>query len=92
MSYYVEYNPELNKRYPATEKRSKKPTKIVLTLLTVVVAIYVLLRSGVGQYLIPKDPGATREAFSVLVEHVQSGDTIRESLLRFCEEIITGAE
>ena len=92
MSYCVEYNPELSKRYPATEKRNKKPIKIVLTLLTLAVAVYVLLRSGVGQYLIPEDPGVTSEAFSVLVEHVQSGESIRESLLRFCEEIITGGK
>ena len=92
MSYCVEYNPELSKRYPVTEKKNRNPTKIVLTLMTLAVAVYVLLRSGVGQYLIPKDPGVTSEAFSALVEHVQAGDTVRESLLRFCEEIITGGK
>jgi len=88
MSYYVEYNPELRKHYPPKRKKQNKPTVSIVILLTVAVAAYISVQSGLVRYLIPGNPEITTVAFSQLIEQVVSGKPIRQSVITFCEEII----
>ena len=89
MSYSVEYSPELKKRYPARQKVRQKSVLSLLLLLIVSVSIYALMQGGWMQYLIPGDPEVTTSAFSALVEDVISGEPIHQSILTFCQEIIS---
>lgn len=88
MSYSVEYNPELGRRYPATRKKRGKSAGPVMILAAIAVAMYTFVQSGLVRYLLPGDPEVTAAAFSMLVERVEAGEPVRESLLHFCEEII----
>lgn len=88
MSYHVEYNPELGKRYPSVPKQRRKPSVAVILLLAVVIAAYAFFQNGLIRYLIPGDPEVTTAAFSTLVERIEEGESVRESLAGFCQEII----
>ncbi len=88
MSYHVEYNPELGKRYPSIPKQRRKPAAAIMLLLAVVIASYAFFQNGLIRYLIPGDPEVTTAAFSTLVERIGEGDSVRESLVGFCQEII----
>lgn len=92
MSYYVEYSPELAKRYPTKRTHRRKPTVSIGILLIAAVAAYVSVRSGLVRYLIPGNPDITTAAFSQLVAQVVSGEPVRQSVVTFCEEIITNGE
>lgn len=89
MSYCVEYNPELRKRYPIRVKRRKKPTVKIVILLMVMIGAYISVQCGLARYLIPGNVDVTNAAFSQLVEQVVSGEPISQSILTFCEEIVT---
>ena len=89
MSYYVEYSPELKKRYPIRVKRNKNPTVTVAILLLAAVAAYISVQYGLVRYLIPGNQEVTAAAISQLVEQLASGEPIREAVITFCEEIVT---
>lgn len=92
MSYHVEYNPELRKRYPVTKKPpdQKLVKKLIFAILAVVI-IYGTVRSGLAKMLLPGDPDATISAFSAMVTDVKSGDGVREAWIAFCRNIIDNA-
>ncbi len=88
MSYYVEYHPKERKRYPTKWKQQTKTPRLAIILLIAVVATYVIIQSGFLQYIIPGDPKQTAVAFSDMVQRVEAGSSVRESLLGFCEEVM----
>ena len=92
MSYHVEYNPEVNIRYsmPKTKRRNKGGFAM-LFFLGAAVASLIIAKTGWMQYLIPGDPEVTVEAFSTMVEQIETGTPVGESLRSFCKEIIANA-
>ena len=88
MSYYVEYHPKEGKRYPTKRKQQAKTPRLAIMLLIAVVATYAIIQSGFLQYIIPGNPKQTAVAFSDMVQRVEAGTSVRESLLGFCEEIM----
>jgi len=91
MSYYVEYNPELRRRYPQTKNRSSKVQLVLIGLLFMVVGIYTLMRYNLLQYLIPGDSQVTTAAFSEMVKSVANGKTVSEAVFAFCRDIVIGS-
>ena len=92
MSYYVEYNPELRKRYPITEKATnQKLIRRFIYAAVAVVGFYCVVQSGLAKLLLPGDPDATISAFSEMVTDVKSGNGVGDALLAFCKYIISNA-
>ena len=92
MSYVVEYNPELRKRYPTKQfKFPKSGIKIILTLLFAVVAGYAAIHVNLFHYLIPGDSTVTAQAFSAMVEQIGAGEPVSACISDFCKEIIAGS-
>ena len=92
MSYVVEYNPELRKRYPAKKAGFRKPSvKLVFILFFAVVAGYTAIRMELLRYLIPGDSYVTSRAFSEMVEQIGAGEPINACISAFCREIIAGS-
>ena len=93
MSYNIEYNPELHVRYPyLRKKKSKISTSAVVIILFCVITGWIIAKTALLRFLIPGDPKVTAEAFSAMVEKIESGVPVGEGLLAFCEEIITNAQ
>lgn len=93
MSYRVDYNPEMEKRYPTLPKfRKKLPVRPLLLTVVVVAVIYGIFNSGVLRLLIPGDPAVTTAAFSGMVDDIGAGESVREAFLTFCKEIIFGVQ
>ena len=89
MSYHISYNPELSARYPIVLHHKKKLSKPLIVIgLAAALAAGAAMRDGVLRFLIPGDPDVTAEAFSTMVDRVEMGEPLRESLLSFCQEII----
>lgn len=88
MSYCIEYNPELNRKYPSIKRIRRKPPMKILILLAVFVSTYILVQSGYIKYLLPGNPDVTISAFSALVEQVGDGEPVKDAFIEFCEEII----
>lgn len=88
MSYYVEYNPELRKRYPAAKKTRKKRLQIFVVLLAIIAMIYTITGGGLLRYMIPGDPDITIGAMRSIVEQVDEGVAVRDAFAGFCREII----
>lgn len=92
MSYCVEYNPEMRKRYPFVKRiRNKNLVKVFLVSAAAIAAIYMIACSGVLRYFIPGDPEVTTAAFSLLLNEIGEGEPVREAFLSFCREIIVNA-
>lgn len=92
MSYCVDYNPEMKKRYPAYIKvRRKVPVRALLLAVAVIIVCYGIFYSGLLRLLIPGDPAVTTAAFSGMVEDVVAGESVRQAFLEFCKEIIVNA-
>ena len=88
MGYYLEYSPELKKRYPQKVKQTREPVRTVAIVLLAAVAAYVSVRGGLIRYILPGDYEVTTAALSQLIEQVVSGEPISQSVVTFCEEII----
>lgn len=88
MSYSIEYNPELKKRYPAIKNYRKKPQLLVLVLLLISVVTYTFIHFNIIQYIIPGDTEATIAAFSTMVDKIGGGDTVGDAFFAFCRDII----
>ena len=92
MSYRVDYNPEMKKRYPAFVKiRKKVPIRPLLIAVAVITICYGIYRSDLLRYFIPGDPAVTTAAFSGMVDNIEAGKTVRQAFLDFCKEIIVNA-
>ena len=92
MSYCVDYNPEMKKRYPTYIKvRRKVPVRALLLAVAVIIVCYGIFHSGLLRFLIPGDPAVTTAAFSGMVEDVGAGESVRQAFLNFCKEIIVNA-
>ena len=87
MSYTIQYSPESAKRYPKRrrQRRSSLPYFVLIALLLIT---YAAFRTNIKNALQPKDNTVAVEAFSGLVESVESGNSIKNALLTFCSEII----
>jgi len=92
MSYCVDYNPEMKKRYPHIIKiRKELPIRPVLLSIAVVAVCYGVFRSGLLRFLIPGDPAVTTAAFSGMVDDIGSGESVWQAFIDFCKEIIINA-
>lgn len=89
MSYKVQYNPELNRKYPAFGLQNQKfKSRIITCFFAVLVGGVILIKSGLAQYFIPGDPEVTTAAFSTLVEQVGNGENVTAAIMDFCSEIL----
>ena len=87
MSYYLQYEPKLRKRYPFV---SDKRWRVVRTLaffaaLAVVGAIF---RNKIADFLIPRDRAVTVPAFSEMVDSIGAGESVSDSFMDFCRKIL----
>ena len=89
MSYSIQYNPELVKKYPKPKIHMDFPVKPIILLLIVFVSIYVFAHNGWFRIFLPGNADVTVSAFSTLVEQVVNGIPVKDALYDFCEEIIT---
>ena len=90
MSYSIQYNPELRKKYPKPKFHSQISYKRIIFLILLFVSVYIFAQNGWLKYLLPGDPDVTSAAISNLVVNVGEGSSIKEAVYSFCEEIITG--
>lgn len=87
MSYYIQYDPKLNRRYPS---RADKRRRFLLAMgfFAVLAVIGALFRENIADFLIPGDRAVTVPAFSQMVEDIGAGKSVSESFLAFCKQII----
>ncbi len=87
MGYRIEYEPELNKKYP--KKSQLRPLHIAVVCIAVI-GLVVLLSSGENrlQILMTPDDAA---AFNNMVDNVRAGTSIQEAITAFCREILYSA-
>ncbi len=91
MSYYVEYNPELKRKYPSVKKERIKHLRGILTMLMFIALAYFVATSDVPRLLIPGDLDITVNAVQTMVEEVSSGVIVRDAFANFCKDIILSA-
>ena len=93
MSYCVEYNRELNCRYPSyiLRKRRRPLIKKIVYVTLILAGLYGLLATNIIRYLIPGNPEVTAAAFSEMIQQVDNGNPVGEAFLVFCEEILSNA-
>ena len=89
MSYYIQYDPKLRKRYPST---ADKRRRIILSLafFAVVAVIGALFRESIANFLIPGDRSVTVPAFSQMLEQIGAGKSVGDSFMEFCRQILSG--
>ena len=92
MSYSVYYNPELRKKYPKHNVRKQFPVKQVAVIVVILLAVYILAQSGSVKLLLPGNSDVTASALSTLTEKISSGESIKDAVYCFCEEIINNGK
>jgi len=91
MSYSIKYEPELRKKYPSASRQGIKAKKAAILLLVIGVVIFCAFQTNVVKFLLPGDQAVTAAAFSSLINHMEAGVSVKESLITFCKEIIVNA-
>ena len=90
MSYQIQYHPEFQKQYPTTSMRPKRKRKGFGFLLAIgFLLLCFFVREKLYMFLIPGEPAVTVGAFSQMVNRIQQGIPVGESVMGFCEEIIS---
>lgn len=89
MSYYIQYDPKLKKRYPSV---ADKRRRVILSfvLFGVLTVTGVLIRDTIADFLVPGDRSVTVPAFAQLVEKIGAGESVSDSFLMFCRQILSG--
>lgn len=95
MAYQIIYDPDLKSKYP--EKRNVKPIGRYIAVFVLIATITVLLCQPpvwhlLKSILLPGDPDVTLSASQKLVDTLKDGNTVRESVMAFCMEILDGAQ
>lgn len=95
MAYKIHYDPSLKLKYPA--KRKNQPIRRYISAFALLAVIMTLLyhpgvRQRIKNFLIPGDPEVTLSAGRELVYDIKAGNTVRESVMAFCKEILDGAQ
>lgn len=92
MSYYIQYSPEKNGKYPANQpKRSIRWSRWIIAICLLAGGLWVKVR-GVPDLFIPGNPEITRLAASNLMKNVRSGERIEDAFTVFCKQILDGAK
>lgn len=89
MSYMIQYEPELKKRYP--ERLFSVKNRLVFRiflLVALVVAVYFMIQENVFQVFIFGEPDVTAAAFDELREQVHAGKSIREAVMCFFRSVV----
>ena len=87
MSYQIQYSPEFSKYYPSRHKQ-KRPLLPVLAVLSAVMIVYILHQTNLIGVQTSGEEIEAVAVFSELISNVESGTSVRESLLAFCRELI----
>ena len=95
MAYQIVYDPEYKRKYPAG--RNKKPVAQYIAAISLLAAIVLLLcyppiNAMLKNFLVPGDQEQTISATKELIASLKAGNTVGESLMVFCMEIINGAQ
>ena len=90
MSYQIQYDPQLSKKYPIKQKGSPQKTvlRVVVILLACSVLIGLIGRGEIPSFLIPGDAIVTRNALQTMSEQLREGESLGECITAFCVEII----
>ena len=92
MSYSVHYNQEFNRKYPKQENQRQIPIRKIIILAIIFVSFYIMAQTGWYKYLLPGNPEVTSSALTTLTERVGNGESIKDAVYCFCEEIINGGK
>ncbi len=87
MSYYLQYEPDLRKRYPTIPDKRRRIVRI-LAFVAALAVTGVIFRKHIAEFLIPGDPDITVPAFAQMVESIEAGESVGDSFLAFCKQII----
>ena len=91
MSYRIQYNPELNRKYSKQKNSTHIPSRHIIILVVMFISAYIFAHNGWFKYLLPGDPDVTSSALETLVERVEDGNPVKDAVYCFCEDIITGS-
>ncbi len=89
MSYYIQYDPKLKKRYPSMADKRRR-ILLSLAFFAALALIGALFRESIADFLIPGDRSVTVPAFSQMVERIGAGKSVGDSFMEFCRQIISG--
>ena len=89
MSYIIQYNPDLNKKYPKQRIHKQLPTKQLVIFFVICVVAYMFAHYGWYKFLLPGDVDVTAAALSALIDRIGEGASVKEAVYSFCEDIIT---
>jgi len=91
MAYKIQYSPEDRKRYPGVKGKVNFRFGQLFLVLCLLAAVLWVRQYGVPDFLIPGDPEVTREAASLMMDSLQSGNSLNEAVTVFCKEVLHGA-
>lgn len=93
MAYQIQYGkPSKKERLACIQNPKKLKIGLYITVFLILLSIGLLGRLGKLDFLIPGDKQITKEAFHAMVEEVREGESVKEAITAFCEEILAGAE
>ena len=85
MSYQIQYEPDKNRKYPTKKPQKGNATAAIMIVVLLIVCLSIGLRTG---WLIPGDPDVTNAAFSDMVDMLEQGENMHDSLTAFCAEVL----
>ncbi len=90
MSYQIQYDPHLSKKYPRRyrQKRKSRFLRLTVILLILFLAVGIIGREGLPQFLLPGDAAVTSGALDTMIRDLQNGEQFEEAITAFCVEII----
>ena len=94
MGYVIEYSPQDKRRYPTTAQKTKRKKYAHWLLILVILICFLIpgVRSRAVNILIPGDDEVTKAAFQTMVERLQLGEPVNDTVTAFCQEILNNGK
>ena len=93
MAYSVRYEPEWDLKQSFSRRKIFKRSWIVGIVLVVfgILSAFSQIRVWLWDILVPGDPKITAQAWSHMIVNISGGESLTDSIVSFCQEIIEHA-
>lgn len=95
MGYRIEYNPELNSKYPRKVHTGKgKILLLSAAMLSGIILGFIGINNSTAlkNWLLPGNPQVTEAAFSAMIADIRAGEQVGDAITAFCLEIMENAK
>lgn len=92
MAYRIQYSGSTKYKFPSSKKEAPIILAGIIISLIFLVSIVPEIRTGIRDLILPGDAEVTYGALTAFAEDLKSGESVKEAITAFCQDIIANGE